>query len=372
MTKRGWFMAGFLKKRMALDVALSFDELTNTLYRSILGRAPDESGRRGLLGFFQTGGTLADALQSLIASGEHQARVMSEMLPAHSLPDLRTICPEHMHVVRTDHDVPATIFRATTDADFQLLEDLIAKYRYYDVPGVWGTKIDLDKEITAALVRGLGAKSCLELGCFSGAVISLLERSGIDVAGLDLSHLAFVLAYPNVRDRMIFGDLLSASFGDRRFDSIIAMDILEHLNPTKLEKYIQRMDTLLSPNGYIYINSPMFGPDEMFGTVFPSYLEEWHQVGDASYWRDMDCDELGWPKHGHLIWASPAWWEQTFIRCGFVRDRAIEGAIHEKLGAFFETSPSRKCFFVLKRKGHEGDSASAIQAMTREIATLKL
>lgn len=98
------------------------------------------------------------------------------------------------------------------------------------------------------------------------------------------------------------------------------------------------------------INSPMIGDDDVFGTVFPAYLKEWKATGDASYWRHLDCDPNGWPKHGHLVWASPLWWERTFGAYGLVRDREIEEAVHRRLTNFFSIAPARKCLFVLKRE----------------------
>ena len=72
----------------------------------------------------------------------------------------------------------------------ELMESLIQRHRYYDGLGVWSPFIDLDKEITAALVRGLGAHSCFELGCYTGPVLSLLAEAGVDVLGAEVSHTA--------------------------------------------------------------------------------------------------------------------------------------------------------------------------------------
>lgn len=123
--------------------------------------------------------------------------------------------------------------------------------------------------------------------------------------GVDASHLAFVLAYPNIRSRILFGDLLSQEF-DRSFDVFLGMDILEHLNPLRMPRYIARIASLIGRDGYAYINSPMFGTDHTFGTPFQQTLAEWRETGDARFWRHMECDEKGWPLHGHLVWASPA------------------------------------------------------------------
>ena len=133
-----------------------------------------------------------------------------------------------------------TVYLARTDADIALMASLIDRHRFYDRFGVWSPVIDHDKEITAAIVRGLGARSCFELGCFTGPVISLLADAGVSVLGAEVSHLAFAFAYPNVRDSNVFGDLLSLDI-DRRFDVVLCMDVLEHVSPLKLDQYIEKL-----------------------------------------------------------------------------------------------------------------------------------
>ena len=81
---------------------------------------------------------------------------------------------------------------------------------------------------------------------------------------------------------------------------------------------------------------PCSGRTRPFGNPFPTYLPEWERVGDATFWRRMHCDSLGWPKHGHLVWASPGWWERKFKENGLVRDKEIEGVIQDVLSGFFK------------------------------------
>jgi SAM-dependent methyltransferase len=225
---------------------------------------------------------------------------------------------------------------------------LIERHRYYDAFGVWSPIIDLDKEITAAIVAGLGARSCFELGCFTGPVLSLLANAGIAVAGANVSHTAFTFAYPNIRKSLLFGDVIGLEI-DRRFDVVLCMDVLEHVSPSDLGRYIEKILSLLTDGGFVYVNSPMYGDDAVFGTVFQPYLEEWLTEGDRSFWRHWPCDEKGWPEHGHLIWASVKWWSRIFEAHGLVRDEAIEQVVHRHLSTFFETTPARRSLFVLRR-----------------------
>ena len=166
-----------------------------------------------------------------------------------------------------------------TDADIARMASLIDKHRFYDRFGVWSPVIDPDKEITAAIVRGLGARSCFELGCFTGSVISLLADAGVSVLGTEVSHLAFAFAQPNIREAMIFGDLLALDI-DRRFGVVLCMDVLEHISPLKLDHYIERLVSLIEEDGYLYLNAPMWGEDQIFGVFEEPYLEEWLTVGD--------------------------------------------------------------------------------------------
>jgi SAM-dependent methyltransferase len=249
-----------------------------------------------------------------------------------------------------------TVFVARTDRDIALMASAIDQHRFYDRFGVWSPVIDHDKEITAAIVRGLGARSCFELGCFTGPVISLLADADVNVLGAEVSHLAFAFAYPNVRDAIMFGDLLTLDI-DRRFDVVLCMDVLEHVSPLRIDRYIDKILSLLDDDGYVYLNSPMWGRDHIFGVSEEPYLEEWLAVGDESYWRHWPCDDNGWPAHGHLVWASAGWWERKFRDHGLDRDTEIEQAIHQNLATFFDQAGGRRSLFVLRRAANRKSSA---------------
>ncbi len=74
-----------------------------------------------------------------------------------------------------------------------------------------------------------------------------------------------------------------------------------------------RTKKLIKHDGFIFLNSPMFGTDDVFGTPFDVYFKEWQDAEQKDYWTDLHCDVKGWPVHGHLVWASPYWWENFFF-----------------------------------------------------------
>jgi SAM-dependent methyltransferase len=345
---------------------LSPEQVAAALYRGILEREPDSDGFQAYVQLLRSGQPLERAIRSVIASPEFRSRILEVAIPVTPLPDLRASIPTG-YETQSVAGAPMTVYIARTDADIALMASLIDKHRFYDRFGVWSPVIDHDKRISAAIVRGLGARSCFELGCFTGSVISLLADAGVSVLGAEVSHLAFAFAQPNIREAMIFGDLLTLDI-NRRFDVVLCMDVLEHVSPLRLDHYIEKLLTLVDGDGYIYLNAPMWGRDHVFGSFEEPYLEEWLRVGDGSYWRHWPCDAKGWPIHGHLVWASPDWWERKFRHYGLVRDTSIEQAIHQNLATFFEQARGRRCLFVLRRPNNSKSSATIATAVHNALA----
>src|SRR5215469_5546479 len=331
---------------------ISFSDAIREVYKGVYGRDVDRSGYALFVARLKAGTPLSSVIGDLINSPEFSKK--RDVIPYRSeirLPDLTKIYPEKYSRSETEFSV----FAASSEEDFTLLESLMIKYRYYDSMEAYSPIIDLDKLVTASIVIGLNAKSAIELGCFTGPVISLLADRGLDVCGIDISHLAFVLAYDNVRDKMLFGNLLDLKI-DSSYDAFVAMDVLEHLNPFYVNLCIEKIRNLVNANGFVLLNSPMFGNDDIFGTVFDVYFPEWQEAGDDSFWRHIHCDARGWPVHGHLTLASPKWWEKVFAQHGLIRDRATETEIQGLLKPFFDRhGPARRALFVLRHANNVPD-----------------
>ena len=192
------------------------EEIVTGLYWGLLEREPDRTGLQSQAGPLYAGIALEHVVRGFIASPEFRARMLAALVPPVELPDLTQAMPE-CYETQIAQGTAMTIFAGRCDADIVKMESLIERHRYYDRFSVWTPVIEIDKEIIATIVRALGARSCFELGCFTGPVLSLLADSGVSVAGADVSHLAFAFAYPNIRDSMIYGDLLGLDIA-RRFD----------------------------------------------------------------------------------------------------------------------------------------------------------
>ena len=348
------FLIGRVSSRFGRRGGFSPEHVVTALYRGILDREPDVAGFEDNVDRLRAEQSLEHVFRSFVASPEFRSRFTQSLVPPAPVPDLRASIPGR-YQTQLVRGAPMTVYVARTDADVSLMASLIDQHRFYDRFGVWSPTIDYDKEITAAIVHGLGARSCFELGCFTGSVISLLADAGVSVLGAEISHLAFAFAHPNIREAMMFGDLLALDI-ERQFDVVLCMDVLEHVSPLRLDRYIEKILSILDEDGYLYLNTPMWGRDPIFGLFEEPYLEEWLTVGERSYWRHWPCDEKGWPVHGHLVWASTHWWERKFRDHGLVRDTTVEHAIHQDLATFFEQAGGRRSLFVLRRADNRRSS----------------
>jgi 2-polyprenyl-3-methyl-5-hydroxy-6-metoxy-1,4-benzoquinol methylase len=331
-------------------------EFIAQLYRICLAREPDAGGFETHLHALRSGVPPHELVLNFLYCEEFAARWRQKFMPQFELPNLKELYPSYF---------ADEIYLATNDERINLMEQLIIENRYYDNFGVWGDTIDYDKRNMANLVLCIGAKDCLEIGCFNGTILSILKCHGLNVTGLDLSHLAFLIALPNIRNNLHYGDLLTVNL-DKRYDCILLLDVMEHINPLKIGKYICRLRSLLKLNGVIILNSPMFGIDSVFGTVFPQALRQWRDLGDETFFRHWPCDPKGWPLHGHMIWASPNWWSKQFDDYDLTRRLDIEQVIQTELAQYFLSAPARKTLAVFQHRDGEIDADRICEAIQRQ------
>jgi 2-polyprenyl-3-methyl-5-hydroxy-6-metoxy-1,4-benzoquinol methylase len=100
--------------------------------------------------------------------------------------------------------------------------------------------------------------SVLDFGCGTGLLSYALASAGKEVVAIDLNFAPLTLVKERVTFpdsiRFIEGDLLNQDLGTRKFDLIIALDVLEHI--TNLGPYIEKFASLLTPSGAILVSGP--------------------------------------------------------------------------------------------------------------------
>ena len=219
---------------------MNFSVVVEALFEGARGRLINRAKLAGRVPELENGNSLLQMIADVVSSPEckeHQKRKNDQLEV--TLPDLTQMHSERYSSLSAEKKV----FHAYDNAGIELMESLIVRYRYYERLGIWRPTVDLDKRVTAAIIEGMGARSCIELGCFSGAVLGLLAAQGIDICGVEVSHRAFLLADNCTYEQIRFGNLVDQHF-DRQFDAFLRMDILEHLSPLTLSIYINKR----SPN----------------------------------------------------------------------------------------------------------------------------
>lgn len=103
-----------------------------------------------------------------------------------------------------------------------------------------------------ALVQG---RTMLDVGCGRSDLLDVAQARGWTTHGTEL-HPAAVELGRSKGHRMHEGPLRVEDHGDRRYDLIVSVEVLEHLTSPMEE--VQRMARLLAPGGVLYITTPNF------------------------------------------------------------------------------------------------------------------
>jgi 2-polyprenyl-3-methyl-5-hydroxy-6-metoxy-1,4-benzoquinol methylase len=130
----------------------------------------------------------------------------------------------------------------------------------------------LRQDVYLRLVNG-GAR-VLELGCGLSPFCMLAARRGLRVVGLDQSIVAIEAlrrAYSGVA--WCVGDARRVPFPDARFDTVVAGELIEHLEEP--ERLLAEMDRLCRPRGRLILSTPQVEFDD------PEHLWEF----DAAYFE---------------------------------------------------------------------------------------
>jgi SAM-dependent methyltransferase len=120
-------------------------------------------------------------------------------------------------------------------------------------------------------------KKVLDLGCGPGALMHLLWELGVDVDGVDFAESSPTLATPEVRDRIVVGDVADPTLKPANaYDLVICREVLEHLTVLQVRQAVANMARMSSR--FIYVTTRFHpNPDGLldFTTQFdvdPSHI----------------------------------------------------------------------------------------------------
>jgi 2-polyprenyl-3-methyl-5-hydroxy-6-metoxy-1,4-benzoquinol methylase len=111
-----------------------------------------------------------------------------------------------------------------------------------------------------ALCRELGARKVLDLGCGNGEFSRRLAATGTTVVGCDPSASGIEIArrsVPGVTFHRLGVEDDPAALGDANFDTVVAMEVVEHLYAPRLLPRFARQ--VLAPGGAFVVTTPYHG-----------------------------------------------------------------------------------------------------------------
>lgn len=103
----------------------------------------------------------------------------------------------------------------------------------------------------------------LDIGCFTGDFLKILQNKGADVYGIELQKEAVDIANKHLGGKVYQADAMSDTFPEKEFDVITMTGLVEHI--TNPEKLIEKSSRLLKKDGIIFIQTP--NSDSFFAHV---------------------------------------------------------------------------------------------------------
>jgi 2-polyprenyl-3-methyl-5-hydroxy-6-metoxy-1,4-benzoquinol methylase len=102
-------------------------------------------------------------------------------------------------------------------------------------------------------------QTVLDFGCGSGVMLPFLSTIAKKVIAMDIDFdpLEKIKQYIGFPDNIVFEDareLFSSNFNSHRFDAIISLDVLEHVDD--LDHTLKQLCTHLAPHGELIISGP--------------------------------------------------------------------------------------------------------------------
>lgn len=148
-------------------------------------------------------------------------------------------------------------------------------------------------DAVAGTISEIGPTSVLDFGCGEGYILDMLDARNVELSqyeGLDLRTDALASArtrWPN--ERFTCANLFDPAFDDKRFDMVMALEVLEHLyEPEKaLERLVSLTDRALLltvPNEpWFQLSNLVRGRDLIRLGNHPEHVQHWNKKTFAEF-----------------------------------------------------------------------------------------
>ena len=97
-------------------------------------------------------------------------------------------------------------------------------------------------------------KTCLDIGCGTGAISYFLRKQGGTWHSIDSDENCVILTKRLVKEKVHQMDATQTDFEEKKFDTIIALDIIEHIKDD--DSLVKELRRILKDNGKLYVTTP--------------------------------------------------------------------------------------------------------------------
>lgn len=154
--------------------------------------------------------------------------------------------------------VPAEVYDEKTVLSF------VGRGQYEDFIASKGERLPPRMVRAVQLMNLEPGMRVLDIGCGRGEIVLHAARRGAKVIGIDysaaclkLTRQTLELASETERDRvtLVRGDAIVLPFGDRVFDRVLMLDIVEHLRDWQVRRALREAYRVLRPTGYVILHT---------------------------------------------------------------------------------------------------------------------
>ena len=206
--------------------------------------------------------------------------------------------------------------------------------------------------VSALIALVFSPKRSFEVGCAMGLMVKALRAQHVAAEGIDFSQWCIDRADAAVKDAVKWGDILQpvSAADEGAYDIVLALDVLEHLPPEKINEALGNLAKRLKPGGMIFTVIPAYGPNEFGPELYRLHRATWRRDAAADLpFRDIPLDDEGHPHMGHLTHATIGWWENAFRDAGMRRLGDVEQLLHNRFDGLLDHG--RRSFFLFAKSG---------------------
>ncbi len=112
-------------------------------------------------------------------------------------------------------------------------------------------------KIILNLVDEFGRGKTIDVGCGDGYITSQIAKKFKEVVGVDISKEAIKIAKKkNLKISFVAATCVNLPFSDNSFDTVVASEIIEHVNYNDGKMLLKEAKRILKPQGKLIISTP--------------------------------------------------------------------------------------------------------------------